>query len=399
MQINSQAVLNPPNAAVEPVLQKQLALLLESTGEGIYGIDMQGRCTFINRAGAHMIGREPEDVLGCNMHDLTHHSHPDGHPYPPHDCAIFNAFRQGLPCRIDTEVFWHRDQHCFPVEYSSYPLMDGSTVLGAVVTFVDITERKRAADALRAAKDELEQRVDERTQALSVALGQLRELSAYSETVREEERTRIAREVHDELGSLLVALKMDVNWMDKRLSEQQQRTPHEAEAMRTRLRSKCQNMSGLIERAVDNVGRIITDLRPSILDHQGLWAALEWQAHEFAQSTELMLDWDMQGTDGVELPEPEAMAVFRIFQEMLSNVARHAQATALTLRIQVDARLLTISVQDNGCGASTLAFEAPTAYGVMGMRERARHFGGQLEISSQIGLGSLFSLRLPLSKI
>jgi PAS domain S-box-containing protein len=379
-----------------PMLQKQLTMLLDSTGEGIYVVDMGGLCTFINRAGATLLGRQPDEILGRNMHDLTHHSHADGRPYPAQDCAIFNAFRQGLPCRIDTEVFWHHDQHSFPVEYSSHPLMDGNTVLGAVVTFIDITERKCTADALHAAKNELERRVLERTQALSVALEQLRELSAYSETVQEEERTRIAREVHDELGSLLVALKMDVNWMDKRLSEQRQRTVHEAEAMRTRLRSKCQNMSGLIERAVDNVGRIITDLRPSILDHQGLWAALEWQAHEFADSSELALDWDMQGTDGVELPEPEAMAVFRIFQEMLSNVARHAQATAITLRIQVQAGVLIISVQDNGCGASPLAFEAPTAYGVMGMRERARHFGGQLYISSQIGLGSMFQLRLPL---
>jgi signal transduction histidine kinase len=293
-------------------------------------------------------------------------------------------------------VFWNRDGDPFPVEYSSYPLMDGDTVRGAVVTFVDITERKRAADALQWAKNELEQRVGERTEELSVALGQLRELSAYSENVREEERTRIAREVHDELGSLLVALKMDVNWMDKRLGEQLQRTPPEAEAMRTRLRCKCQNMSGLIERAVENVGRIITDLRPSILDHQGLWAALEWQANEFAQSAELVLDWDMQGTDDIELPEPEAMAVFRIFQEMLSNVGRHAHASELTLRIRVAAAALTIAVQDNGCGAAAQAFEAPTAYGVLGMRERARHFGGQLEISSQIGRGSLFSLRMPL---
>lgn len=396
MHIDTQQVLTPPNAAVEPVLQKQLALLLESTGEGIFGLDMEGLCTFINRAGASMLGREPEDVLGCNMHELTHHSHPDGQPYPIQDCPIFNAFRQGLPCRIDTEVFWHREHYPFAVEYSSYPLMDGSTVLGAVVTFVDITERKRAADALQLAKNELEQRVSERTQELSVALGQLRELSAYSENVREDERTRIAREVHDELGSLLVALKMDVNWMDKRLGEQQQRTPHEADAMRTRLRCKCQNMSGLIERAVDNVGRIITDLRPSILDHQGLWAALEWQAHEFAQSAELALDWDMQGTEGVELPEPQAMAVFRIFQEMLSNVGRHAHASELTLRIRVAAVVLTIAVQDNGCGAAAQSFEAPTAYGVMGMRERARHFGGQLEISSQIGRGSLFRLHMPL---
>ncbi|MDO8775075.1 MAG: PAS domain-containing sensor histidine kinase [Burkholderiaceae bacterium] len=396
MHIDAHQVLIPPNAPPDQVWQNQLALLLESTGEGIFGIDMEGLCTFINRAGARMLGREPAGVLGRNMHELTHHSHPDGSPYPAQDCPIFNAFRQGLPCRIDTEVFWHRDRHPFAVEYSSYPLMEGSQVRGAVVTFVDITERKRAADALQLAKNELELRVGERTQELSVALGQLRELSAYSEKVREDERTRIAREVHDELGSLLVALKMDVNWMDKRLSEQQQRAPHEAEAMRERLRSKCQNMSDLIERAVENVGRIITDLRPSILDHQGLWAALEWQAHEFAQSAELVLNWDMQGTEGVELPEPVAMAVFRIFQEMLSNVGRHARASELTLRIRVAGAELTIAVQDNGCGAAAQAFEAPTAYGVMGMRERARHLGGQLEISSQIGRGSLFMLRMPL---
>jgi PAS domain S-box-containing protein len=396
MHTDAQQVLTTPNPVADHVRQKQLALLLESTGEGLFGIDMDGQCTFINPAGASMLGRETVDVLGCNMHELTHHSHPDGKPYPIQDCLIFNAFRQGLPCRIDSEVFWNRDGDPFPVEYSSYPLMDGDTVRGAVVTFVDITERKRAADALQWAKNELEQRVGERTEELSVALGQLRELSAYSENVREEERTRIAREVHDELGSLLVALKMDVNWMDKRLGEQLQRTPPEAEAMRTRLRCKCQNMSGLIERAVENVGRIITDLRPSILDHQGLWAALEWQANEFAQSAELVLDWDMQGTDDIELPEPEAMAVFRIFQEMLSNVGRHAHASELTLRIRVAAAALTIAVQDNGCGAAAQAFEAPTAYGVLGMRERARHFGGQLEISSQIGRGSLFSLRMPL---
>ncbi len=154
----------------------------------------------------------------------------------------------------------------------------------------------------------------------------------------------------------------------------------------------------MIERAVDNVGRIITDLRPSILDHQGLWAALEWQAHDFAQSAELTLDWCMTGTEAVELPEPMAMAVFRIFQEMLSNVGRHAHASAISIRIDASEPGLVISVKDNGCGAPAQSFTAPDAYGVMGMRERALHFGGNLEISSEIGLGSLLRLNIPLSK-
>lgn len=386
-----------PKPASHPLWQHQLGLLLESTGEGIFGIDLDGHCMFINRAGAEMLGHERSAVLGRNMHELTHHSHPDGSHYADTDCPIFNAFRRGLPCRIDTEVFWRRDGSAFAVEYSSHPIMDGAQVRGAVITFVDITERRRSALALQHAKDQLGLRVEERTRELSDALSQLRELSAWLDKVREDERTRIAREVHDELGSLLVALKMDVNWIGKRLGEQQERTPEAAEDMRTLMRCKCQNMSGLIERAVENVGRIITDLRPSILDHQGLWAALEWQANEFVQSAELALDWHMEVEPGVDLPEEAAIAVFRIFQEMLSNVGRHAKAARLDIRIDaVDSRL-QISVRDDGIGAPARAFEASTAYGVQGMRERARHFGGLIDIESTPGAGSTFRLEMPLA--
>ena len=386
-------------APEQQVWRDPLALMLESTGEGVFGVDLDGLCVFINPAGARMIGFEPAELLGSNMHDLTHHSHADGAEYPVEDCPIFNAFRQGLPCRIDSEVFWRRDGSCFPVEYSSHPIIDAGQVVGAVVTFVDITERKRAADALQRAKSELEARVRERTHELETALHQVRELAAWSDKVREEERTRIAREVHDELGSLLVALKMDVNWMDKRLSEQGERSPEQAQDMRQRMRCKCQNMSRLIENAVDNVGRIITDLRPSILDHQGLWAALEWQAQEFVQSAEMALDWCMRAEpEGAwpEPPEPLAMAVFRIFQEMLSNVGRHSRADRLAVQAVVEGGVLRLSVHDNGVGASAQAFEAPDAYGIMGMRERARHFGGVIDIDSAPGQGTRMCLTVSL---
>jgi len=385
-----------PKAATDPLWQQQLGLLLESTGEGIFGIDLDGCCMFINRAGARMLGYEPSEVLGRNMHALTHHSHADGSHYPDTECPIFNAFRQGLPCRIDTEVFWRHDRSAIPVEYSSHPILQDGAVRGAVITFVDITERRRAADALQRAKDALEAHVAERTHALSVALGQLRDLSAYLDEVREDERTRIAREVHDELGSLLVALKMDVGWLDKRLSEQRTRDADSAQHMRDRMRAKCANMGRLIENAVGNVGRIINYLRPSILDHQGLWAALEWQASEFVQSAELALDWSIQVHESLELPEPAAIAVFRIFQEMLSNVGRHASAARVSVRIAAQDGELSVRVEDDGRGAAAEAFEAPGAFGVLGMRERARHFGGRLLIRSRPGEGTAFELRLPL---
>ena len=403
----------PPEAALrnlpaylpgagQVVWRDRLSQLLESTGEGIFGIDMFGCCTFINRAGALQLGYSPDEVLGKNMHELAHHTHGEGprhgEHYPEHLCPIFNAFRMALPCRIDTEYFWRRDGTAFAVEYSSYPIVETGVVQGAVVTFVDISARRATEAALRQAHAVLEQRVSERTHELSEALQKLRELSAYAHTVREDERTRIAREVHDELGSLLVALKMDVGWLDKRLGEQQQREPIAAQAMRDNMRSKCQNMGRQIETAVDNVGRIITDLRPSILDHQGLWAALDWQAHEFVQSAELQLDWQMDVANSAPLPDQASIGVFRIFQEMLSNIGRHAHASKVGIAISATHEEISIRVQDDGQGADPAAFNAADAYGIMGMRERALHLGGNIEISSQKGQGSSFFLRIPLLK-
>jgi PAS domain S-box-containing protein len=380
----------------DPLWQHQIGLLLESTGEGIFGIDLEGHCTFINRAGANILGYEASHILGKNMHWLTHHSHPDGSHYADTDCPIFRAFRQGLPCRVDTEVFWKCDGSSFPVEYSSHPIMQEATVLGAVITFIDITERKQAADLLHRAKEELEQSVADRTRELSATLEQLRELTAYSERVREDERTRIAREIHDELGSLLVALKMDISWIDKRLTELNTTQDSQQALLHHRLHNKCKDMSGLIENAVHNVGRIITDLRPSILDHQGLWAALEWQAQEFVKSSEIKLNLVIQVQAAQEPSQACAMAVFRIFQEMLSNVGRHASASQLDVKIIALPDMLTIVVQDNGKGAATAQFDANGAYGVMGMRERARPYGGSILIQSQVNHGTRIELRLPL---
>jgi PAS domain S-box-containing protein len=375
------AATPPPSA--DP--GERLALLLQSTGEGIFGVDMAGRCTFVNRAAAQMLGRRTEDVLGRNMHELMHHSHADGRHYPEADCPIFNAFRQGLPCRIDGEVLWRADGSHFPAEYSSHPVIEDGRVRGAVATFVDITERKRAEEALRRTKDELEQRVAERTR-------ELRELANHLETVREGERKRIAREIHDELGSLLVALKMDTHWLGRRLEG------------RAELVAKCQGMGRLIDTAVDNVGRIITDLRPSILDHQGLWAALEWQAQEFidafAESGERDATLQLHVNAGVAPPAGgQAIAIFRIFQEMLSNVARHSQARSVRMHIAVDGPpdpVLYLDVRDDGVGAAPAALSDPRSFGVVGMRERAGHFGGRLTIDGAPGQGTRVRLAMPL---
>lgn len=353
------------------LLRDKLTLLLDSTGEGIYGIDLAGRCTFINRAGADMIGYPVEQVLGQNMHELVHHSHTDGSHYAEYTCPILKAFRKGESCRVDQEVFWRADGTAFAVEYSSHQIIDAGQVHGAVITFSDISKRRLAEEQLQRAKSELEQRVAERTQELSVALMQVRELSAHAHSVREDERTRIAREIHDELGSLLVALKLDVNWMSSRVAD------------REPVARKCASMNRLIETAVDNVGRIITDLRPSILDHQGLMAALEWQVQEFSEATELPCKVHFEIAPEATAPQGTlATAAFRIFQEMLSNVAQHSQASTVRIVVSLTPQQLEMVVEDDGVGVPAAALENPRSYGVMGMRERALHFAGTLRIDN-----------------
>jgi two-component system, sensor histidine kinase and response regulator len=128
---------------------KQLEMLLESTGQGIYGIDLQGNCTFINRATCELIGHPADEALGRNMHDLAHHHKPDGSVYPVDQCPVYRALKKGEGCSQADEVMWRRDGTPIPVEYSSFPMLEGGKITGAVVTVVDITERKRAEERLR----------------------------------------------------------------------------------------------------------------------------------------------------------------------------------------------------------------------------------------------------------
>ena len=130
-------------------MAEHLKLLMESTDEGIYGIDRRGRCTFVNRSAARMLGYHPDELLGESMHRLVHHTRSDGSPYPEEECPIYRAFEENRGTRVDSEVLWRRDGTSLPVEYSSYPIVREGVVEGAIVTFVDISERQRAEEKLK----------------------------------------------------------------------------------------------------------------------------------------------------------------------------------------------------------------------------------------------------------
>jgi len=140
--------------------ENQIRQLLQSTDQGIYGIDNDGLCTFINNAGLRMIGYGPEECLGKNMHNLIHHSASDGSPYPVKDCPIFRSKSISIGTKVDDEVLWRKGRHPFDAEYSSYPILDNGVISGAVVTFTDITERKAVEKALKESEEKYRQIVD-----------------------------------------------------------------------------------------------------------------------------------------------------------------------------------------------------------------------------------------------
>jgi PAS domain S-box-containing protein len=142
------------------ILYNEIRLLLESTGEGIYGIDLEGRCTFINDSAAGMIGYSPVEMVGKSMHGLVHCKNKDGTLCPPEQCDVLRSIRTGSGCRVSDDIFWRKGGTAFPVEYSSYPIFENGIIRGAVVTFNDISERKKAEEEVRDARKRSELYLD-----------------------------------------------------------------------------------------------------------------------------------------------------------------------------------------------------------------------------------------------
>jgi signal transduction histidine kinase len=244
---------------------------------------------------------------------------------------------------------------------------DAGRITGHLGIQRDITERHRSAEEVARSREEL------------------RVLAAHLETVREEERRRIARELHDELGQKMTAFKLDLAWLERRLALDPSRdvTDH---------------MHGLLRRldgVMIAVQRIITELRPSVLDLLGLADAVESYARDFAARTDIELDLAIE-TDGTLVPDPIATAVFRMLQETLTNIARHAGARRVRIELRNVVGTLSLVVADDGRGITTSQLRGEHSLGILGLRERAIASGGSLDIHGESGRGTTVSLRIPL---
>ncbi|CAE6738213.1 Sensor histidine kinase RcsC [Paraburkholderia domus] len=236
--------------------------------------------------------------------------------------------------------------------------------LKLVGTIQDMTERKRVEQELLESRE------------------RLRELSAYMEAVREEERKRIAMEIHDELGQLLTALKMDVSLLRMRLNS-------DSEAAR-----KTEDMRELVEKTIWMVRNVASHLRPAALNF-GILSALEWLVDDFVRRNRMPCQLSIHGSEPV-LPDAHATAVFRIAQASLTNVARHADASRVDVTLTGDNSELALHISDNGCGFDLPAARRRYSYGLLGMSERARLIGGTLQIESAPGAGTVVSIHVPL---
>jgi PAS domain S-box-containing protein len=258
-----------------------------------------------------------------------------------------------------------KDEKQIPVEISSHLFIhEGKQTILSIAR--DITERKRVEEKLR--KTGL----------------RLRNLASHLQTIREEERTAIAREIHDELGQVLTVLKIQITLLSNKLREDQQE-----------LKDKIISVSDMIDDTVEKVQRITAKLRPDILDELGLIPAIEWQAQEFQNVTGIKCSITVPGEELI-LNDEKSTAVFRIFQEALTNIMRHSKAKLISISIQKKKDVLLLKIKDNGVGVAEEQLKDFKSLGIIGMKERALILGGEVTIEGTPGKGTEVIVEIPL---
>jgi PAS domain S-box-containing protein len=330
-------------------------LFVERMNEGAAILSRDHTVLHCNHRFAQFLGRGLQSVIGASLHDLVW---PDDHASL--DALLRSAARKNCRGEIRLQL---RKVVPFPVHFSMSPLrLDGTRAICLIAS--DLSEAKRAEQELRVSSE------------------QLRSLAARLVSIREEERTRISREVHDELGQSLTAVKMDLAWLAGRL-------PRGNGQMLARIRATRQ----LAKRIIESVRRISTELRPGVLD-LGLAAAVEWQAQEFQARSGIqckvrLLTQEVFASDF-------STALFRIFQETLTNIARHAKATRVEVVLQKQRDRLVLLIRDNGRGFDPADPSLSKSLGLLGMRERAAILRGVVNIASAPGKGTTVTAWIPL---
>ncbi len=338
----------PPDIPFQAIIEQSLA--------GIY-VMQDERFVYSNSTWANMVGYTPEELMGKSLRELVA---PDMYE------TVLARYYQRLRGEVQSMRFMtrglHRDGHVVHIEiHGSRMTFQGRPAVGGVG--IDASERVARDEEIRRSRE------------------QLQHLSAYTHRKLEEQRLTFARDVHDELGGMLTALKMDLTRIARRVETQE-------------LQGMTQGASGLTQDIIERVKAISESLRPSALDHQGLGIAI---ARDLAQFSERSgIPHSVTGQDApLRLSPKRSIAVYRIFFEGLTNVARHAQARRVDVALREDGEWFVLELRDDGIGFVHSSLD-PRSLGLLSMSERAREIGGDLTIESAPGHGARLVVKAPL---
>jgi PAS domain S-box-containing protein len=343
--------------------EAQLAAVVDTAMDAILTVDHEQRIVLFNRAAETMFGCARGDAIGDRLDRFIPSRYRTAHRTHVKRFGATGGTRRRMG---ENMLLWalRADGAEFPIEASISQTGDGAKRLFTVI-LRDITQRKASDDALRQREAEL------------------RELSARVLEAREEEKTIIARELHDELGQLLTALKMDLDWLRERLP------PGEAA-------DKSRAMNGLLERTVGSVRRIAADLRPLMLDDLGLADAAAWLVEDFSQRSGICCALEKPDSETLlAIERGAATTVYRALQESLTNVGRHSGAKNAWVLLKLENSTLRLEVEDDGKGMPP-ATERGRSLGLKGMRERVHYHGGELEVGSAPRGGTRVKIWIPL---
>jgi PAS domain S-box-containing protein len=350
--------VNEPDASRDSAAAR-LGGLLDSAMDGIISVDAGQRIVLYNRAAERIFGWRADQVMGQRLEMLIPDRFRAGHEAQVRQFGQTGTTSRRMGGR--TVVHGLRaDGEEFPIDASISQLHTSEGTLFTVI-LRDVTERVRAQEDLAS-------------------------FAAEASGVREQEKSRIARELHDELAQSLTALKMDTIWVRQHLQDD----PAGAA-------EKLSQMLAMLDASVAATRRISSDLRPLVLDDLGLMPAIEWAVQNFSQRTGVPCA--LEADEALELQEPYATAVFRIVQESLANVGKHARAGHAWVRVAREGDAMVLEVRDDGAGFDTAGRRKPQSLGLVGLRERAHLLKGEVRVTSAPGRGTTVRARIPVGAV
>jgi len=361
--------------------EQRLRAVIETIPDLVWLKDAEGVYLSCNPKFERFFGAEAACIIGKTDYDFVDKNIADS--YRHHDNL---AMTSDEPVIYEEEIMYADDKHTELLETIKTPVRDSEgQLIGILGIARDITYRKQAEIALQRAHDTLETNVRQRTAQLRQSQHQLRELNCRLQSVQETYRKDISREIHDELGTVLTALKYDLAWIKRKLPDSSRV-----------IDEKINTMSKTVDSVVETVQNICAQLRPGLLDDMGLAAAIEWQANKFAKMAGLACKTDLD--ENIDLDPDCSTVLFRIFQELMTNILRHAKADRVQIGLKQQGSTVFLEVQDNGIGVSREQILHPRSLGLIGMKERVIIYGGSFQIKGFPDKGSIAKVAMPSQK-